>query len=209
MNKGFTLIELLIVVAIIAILAAIAVPNFLEAQTRSKVARVKADMRSLATALETYALDYNNYPLGKNAAIALGLTGDDAHLFGLSKLTTPVAHMSTLPKDPFMLISGTSDGKRRNFPPLFQTFGSEQWGLSEATYGSQISYGYKAAKYGYNWVLYSQGPSGVVITGRIWQIMISYKSGDLLKSGLYVYDATNGTVSQGYIMRSNIGDFPD
>jgi type II secretory pathway pseudopilin PulG len=48
---------LLIVVAIIAILAAIAVPNFLEAQTRAKVSRTHADMRSLATALEAYAVD--------------------------------------------------------------------------------------------------------------------------------------------------------
>ena len=55
--KAFTLIELLIVVAIIAILAAIAVPNFLEAQTRSKISRVRSDLRSLATALESYCVD--------------------------------------------------------------------------------------------------------------------------------------------------------
>jgi prepilin-type N-terminal cleavage/methylation domain-containing protein len=50
-RSGFTLIELLIVVGIIAILVAIAVPNFLEALTRSNVARCKADMRSLTTAI--------------------------------------------------------------------------------------------------------------------------------------------------------------
>jgi type II secretory pathway pseudopilin PulG len=52
----------LIVVAIIAILAAIAVPNFLEAQTRSKVSRAKADMRTIATGIESYFVDYNHYP---------------------------------------------------------------------------------------------------------------------------------------------------
>ena len=63
-TKGFTLIELLIVVAIIAILAAIAVPNFLEAQVRSKISRAKADMRTLATAVESYVVDNNQPPYG-------------------------------------------------------------------------------------------------------------------------------------------------
>lgn len=63
MKKAFTLIELLIVVAIIAILAAIAVPNFLEAQTRAKIARVQSDQRTYSTALETYYIDNNSYPV--------------------------------------------------------------------------------------------------------------------------------------------------
>ena len=61
-QAGFTLIELLVVVAILAILAAIAVPNFLEAQTRAKVARVTSDLRAAATCLEAYAMDNNQYP---------------------------------------------------------------------------------------------------------------------------------------------------
>lgn len=93
---GFTLIELLIVVAIIGILAAIAVPNFLNAQIRAKVARVESDMKSLSTAMEAYFVDQNSYP------------GDhdlDRYMFGedgLFHLTTPVSYMSTLPTDPFI-----------------------------------------------------------------------------------------------------------
>ena len=63
---AFTLIELLIVVAIIAILAAIAVPNFLEAQTRAKVSRAMADMRSIATGVESFRIDTNKYPIGSD-----------------------------------------------------------------------------------------------------------------------------------------------
>jgi len=60
-SKGFTLIELLIVVAIIGILAAIAIPNLLTAMQRSKQKRTMADMRSIATAWEAYATDNNAY----------------------------------------------------------------------------------------------------------------------------------------------------
>lgn len=88
---SFTLIELLIVVAIISILAAIALPNFLEAQTRAKVSRAKNDMRALATALETYHADNRAYP--QAALIPPPMR--------LRPLTTPVAYISSLPNDPF------------------------------------------------------------------------------------------------------------
>lgn len=88
---AFTLIELLIVVAIIAILAAIAVPNFLEAQVRAKVSRIKSDMRTSATALESYAVDNNKYP------VELPLSADGyLSTISLSSLTTPIAYITSL-----------------------------------------------------------------------------------------------------------------
>ena len=104
-KKAFTLIELLIVVAIIAILAAIALPNFLEAQTRSRVSRCKSDMVTCAKMIEAYRVDNNIYPyLGSDAGVMEYLRWTDAsnreHGIGWL-LTTPVSYMSAIPFDVF------------------------------------------------------------------------------------------------------------
>ena len=67
-QKGFTLIELLIVVAIIGIIAAIAIPNLLNAIDRGKQKRTMADMRSLGTSVEEYSIDNNVYPVAGDVA---------------------------------------------------------------------------------------------------------------------------------------------
>lgn len=61
-TAGFTVIELLIVIAIISVIAAIAVPNLMSANIRAKVSGAKADMGCIAIALEDYKVDYGEYP---------------------------------------------------------------------------------------------------------------------------------------------------
>ena len=114
-KKGFTLIELLIVVAIIAILAAIALPNFLEAQVRAKTSRVKSDMRTVVVAMNCYIVDHNNIPIG--AWARYGADSDDefemgyltarpwsiriSSLIAPPLLTTPISYLGAIPVDPF------------------------------------------------------------------------------------------------------------
>jgi general secretion pathway protein G len=75
-QKGFTLIELLIVVAIIGIIAAIAIPNLLNAINRSRQKRTMADIRTIGTAAEAYAVDWSFYPNTGNADQLITVTWD-------------------------------------------------------------------------------------------------------------------------------------
>lgn len=71
-RRGFTLIELLIVVAIIGIIVAIAIPNLLNAIQRAKQKRTMVDMRTIATAVEAYSTDWTMYPPITNIAALRG-----------------------------------------------------------------------------------------------------------------------------------------
>ncbi|NQU42207.1 prepilin-type N-terminal cleavage/methylation domain-containing protein [bacterium] len=135
-KSAFTLIELLIVVAIIAILAAIAVPNFLEAQTRAKISRVHSDLRTIAGgAIMPYMVDHNktpflydpsNYAANNaymyNAYLFYHVRGDANHSLAgqyhtATLLTTPVAYLDTI-----------------NYPDPFGAFGESHDSLDKAGY---------------------------------------------------------------------------
>ncbi len=143
MRRAFTLIELLIVVAIIGILAAIAVPNFLNAQIRSKLAKVQADHKAISTALEAYFIDQNAYPGDHD--LDRYMAGED----GLFHLTTPISYMSSLPTDPFverklrgMFNLGTSNAYAAEGRPDYEMgSGSDNEGQYRVHAYSLMSYG--------------------------------------------------------------------
>ena len=107
--RGFTLIELLIVVAIIAILAAIAVPNFIDAQNRARVTRTISDLRALWVAENAYIIDWNIPPRINNVRVnSTGilmiykmnpLDPASSSTWMGRMLTTPIEYISRIPVD--------------------------------------------------------------------------------------------------------------
>jgi type II secretion system protein G len=175
-RKGFTLIELLIVVAIIAILAAIAVPNFLEAQIRAKTARAKEEMRTIATALETYHVDNNHYPESY----------ETPRWARFNMLTTPIAYITSVPHDPFCMINDEDN--------------TVDWGPRHHAYKMGATPLTATSRY----AISSNGPDIdedsvpiKVYPGFSWEIFTGQDS----DYSFMIYDPTNGTVSNGDVWR--------
>lgn len=214
-HKGFTLIELLIVVAIIAILAAIAVPNFLEAQTRAKVSRVKAEFRTIATGVESYHVDFNAYPSHVDPN---GGAGSYQEPWGLIRLTTPVSYLTNVHwVDPFRLAGQRNANLIAGFnyylyTPLFDDRDGPPYIGLRNLYRKWLStnpavFPYYNGKFldennfynQFSWMVHSYGPDQFnsidndanvppELRTALWEIFLPY-------------DPTNGTTSYGDIHR--------
>lgn len=205
---GFTLIELLIVVAIIAILAAIAVPNFLEAQTRAKVSRTLADMRTMRTALESYAVDTNKYPETDAGLLALQSQQAQFRVYSVYRLTTPIAYLTSLTSSPFQEKHGTGNPSDPKLASLYKGYlyvnkinsrfdggagaVGENYMLDRWSYVLQGALSSIADRQKGEWLIKSVGPDNIdnrdtTVTG-------------LPATSARFYDPTNGTVSAGDIV---------
>ncbi|MBN2325996.1 MAG: prepilin-type N-terminal cleavage/methylation domain-containing protein [Candidatus Omnitrophica bacterium] len=176
-RQGFTLIELLIVVAIIGILAAIAVPNFLNAQVRAKIARTEADMRSISTALESYRIDSGIYPQWADANGA-AKNPVNRRLIGL---TTPVAYMSSVPKDHFL-------------------WGAAGQRINDTQHEAYVTYDYVDARSTVKYV----GATTLDVSFRCaeWRLASAGPDATMTYGAVHSFDATNGLNSSGDIVRT-------
>ena len=214
-RMGFTLIELLIVIAIILILIAIALPNFLEAQIRAKYAKVQGELRTLATALESYNVDWGRYPGDASEAgfaddpnspfspFGNGVDINGIDWYSFMSLTTPVAYIKTIPQDYFQ------EGNAIQSPDTpYLTYNYHETESLKSNPANGVGPGNVGAilqRNGVYWVVFGIGPD------RTWQMetvssnfqvilsMIASKSG----GSIFSYSPTNGTKSNGDILRTN------
>jgi len=98
-DKGIVLIDVLILTALIAILAAITVPNYQAIILNSKISKAHNDMRNIACALAGYQVDYFDYPEDTGTGLIYG-NSYNARV-SLKALSTPVAYIQKIPIDIF------------------------------------------------------------------------------------------------------------
>lgn len=183
-RAAFTLIELLVVTAVISILAAIAIPNLMEAQTRAKTARAQADLRTYAGALETYRVDHAAYPPSSGLGpFAMPMVMVNPISARLHPLTTPIAYLSRLPADVFRTEKD------------FNGFGIEIYDIYDYLDAATASIG-SGLTSGGAWRMSSAGPD-------LLQAWGGRTAGETECAAQGVdYDPTNGTVSPGDIVRT-------
>ena len=209
--RAFTLIELLVVVAIISILASIAVPNFLEAQTRAKTSRIKNDMRSLAVAVESYRVDHENYPVRRNSKATVvplfqPVVPERAlRLEQMSALTSPMAYITNLPQDIFETNIEPPNNVIDYFDPA-----QASWLMNYNSF--LMGHGVppmSASDAG--WILVSVGPDGFLGPPTFadgWPVPADRFVRFATQSTLFVpYDPTNGSISSGNIYDAQVGGF--
>jgi prepilin-type N-terminal cleavage/methylation domain-containing protein len=213
-RSGFTLIELLIVVAIIAILAAIAVPNFLEAQSRAKVSRCRSDLRSIAIAIESYIVDQNVPPLAMRNEDwnGNGCQCDRGWTASCVALSTPIAYLSNVDfKDPFCPVKYYNNETGARAAQTYQYNNAcllrkgyvapsgKVWAPSTDSNIRRATQFYTVLSVGPDYVL---GPNP--FTGGAW-LNAGYAGLDNKGTSQFEawqYDPSNGTVSQGDIIRN-------
>ncbi len=181
--KGFTLIELLIVVAIIGILASIAIPNFLSAQIRSKVARAQADLTNICAAMELYRVDNNNYPYFYLCRWETNSSPPPVKEYGsweqnryeLKVITTPCSYMGGIPQDIFSpgICSGIMyDGADRE---------TGYWPYDYTSFKAFSQVNFNMSSKGY--VLKSRGPDHHFNGGHNYYLATNglFSSGDIIR----------------------------
>lgn len=191
--RSFTLIELLIVVAIIGVLAAIALPNFLNAQIRAQIAKAKGDLKALASACEMYHLDWGHYP----EPIRPVRWNTSDHTATLTELTTPTSYISNVDmEDPFVKKKFWQSYEVDKLHPVYIFVNYRGFWGKTSSGGIASRYGTTVQGLPDGVVMQSRGPSGKSGGAVFWPLEKYFNNVDL---GDTIYSSSNGLKSAGTI----------